>query len=248
MRHDVERGARRSAANGFEESLHVLVGRAPHRQVVEREDTPFIELRERLEGAVPREIGERRGRVRERAVEKEQALPRRTRQRGPLDARRDELFPLGREPHEAERNVSLGEALLLPGARERRQQGAGHRSGDPQEEDAEDGAGTAAGERRRREAHLESMSASFDRARRVKRQRTRRVAGHEDPPLRGGRFDPGVEKTGAGRRAAARTRGADSREREPPVPEDALEKRVRLGRPRNAFAPRESGLPSRGSP
>ncbi len=244
VRHDVEKGAKRGAANGLEQSLHVLVGRAPHRQVVEREDTPFIKFRERLEGAVPREVGERRGRVRERAVEKEQAQHLRTRQRGPLDARRDELSILGRKPHEAERNVSLGEALLLPGARERWQQGAGHRSGEPQEEDAEDGAGTAAGDRLRREAHLESMSASFDRARRVKRQRTRRVAGHEDPPLRGGRFDLGVEKTGAGRCAAARTRGADSLEREPPVSENALEKRVRLGRPRTGSRRGSQDFPS----
>src|SRR5664280_507123 len=69
----------------------------------------------------------------------------RDRERGPPNARGDELSPLGREPHEAERDVSLGEAFLLPAARESRQQDPGHRSGDPQEEDAEDGTGTPGG-------------------------------------------------------------------------------------------------------
>ncbi len=124
------------------------------------------------------------------------------------------------------------ETLLLPGARERRQQGAGHRSGDPQEEDADDGAGTAAGGRLRREAHLESMRPSFDRARGVKRQCARRVAGHEDPTLGPRGFDPGVERTGSGPRAAERPCGANAFEHELSVLEDAREKRVCLGRPR----------------
>ncbi len=200
--------------------------------MVEREDTPSIELRESLEGAFPREVGERRGGVGERAVEKQQAFRRRTGQRGALDARRDQLFPLRREPHEPERNVSLFEALLLPGPRERRQQGACHGSSHPQEEDAKDVTGTAAGERRRRDAHLESMNAFFALARRVKRQRSRRVADDEDPARRSGRFDPGLQKTGAGRRAATRTRGADSLEREAAVAENSRKKRVRLDRTR----------------
>ena len=229
VRHDVERAAGKRAAKSLEESRHVLPGRASHRQVIEREDTSFVESRERLEVAVPREVGEGRGRVRERAVEKEQPR-RRTRQRGSRDARRDERSLLRRKPHETERNASLPEALPLPGTRERRQEGAGRRSGESQEEDAEDGAGTAAGERRRSEAHLEPLSAPLDPARGVKRQRARRVAGHEHPPRRGGRLHPGVEKTGPRRHAAARTRGANSSEHEPPVVENALEKWVRLGR------------------
>ena len=158
--------------------------------------------------------------------------------------RRDELSLMRRKPHEAERDSSLLEAFLLPGARERRQQGTGHNSGNPQEEDAEDGAGTAAGGGRRRETHLESMNASFDPARRVERQCSRRVAGHEDPTLRRGGFDLGLESAGPGRCAAARTRGADSRERQAPVPKDALEEQIHLGRARTRLRRRRQDFPA----
>ena len=138
----------------------------------------------------------------------------------------------GYERHEAERDPLRRKAPLLPGAREGRQQRAGHSSHGAQEED-EDGASEAAPPAgRRREADLESMRSAFDRARRMERQSTRRVTRDEDPSRSGRHFDFRGEDTRARRRATARPRRRGSLEREPPVLKDAREKRVareRLG-------------------
>src|ERR1035437_2816317 len=122
----------------------IRVRRGSHREVVEREDTAVVAaLKRREKPWIGREVPERRGRVRERAVHEEEAPRGRRREREVPDTRGDETAVPGRERHEAERRLRGEEAFLLPEAREDRKQRARRRAQDPQEEDADRGADPA---------------------------------------------------------------------------------------------------------